>query len=47
MDRTGDIEPSQPLLPLGDTDAALCADGFCEFLRALRTAYAAEDAPAR
>jgi hypothetical protein len=30
MDRTGDITPSPPLLALGEEDAALCADGFCE-----------------
>jgi hypothetical protein len=30
MDQTGDIEPSPPLLVLGDADAARCADGFCQ-----------------
>ena len=29
MDQTGDITTPPPLLALGDTDAALCADGFC------------------
>ncbi len=30
MDQTGDTTPPPALLVLGDTDAAVCADGFCE-----------------
>jgi hypothetical protein len=30
MDQTGDFNPSPPLLVLGDADAAVCADGFCQ-----------------
>jgi hypothetical protein len=27
---TGEITPIAPLRPLGDADAAVCADGVCE-----------------
>jgi hypothetical protein len=30
MDQTGDTTPPPALLVLGDEDAAVCADGFCE-----------------
>jgi hypothetical protein len=30
MDRTGDITSPPSLLALGDADAAVCIDGFCE-----------------
>jgi hypothetical protein len=29
-DRTDLTEPSPPLLVLGEADAAVCRDGFCE-----------------
>jgi hypothetical protein len=29
-DRTDLTEPSPPLLVLGEADAAVCTDGFCE-----------------
>ena len=29
-DRTDLTEPSPPLLELGEADAAVCSDGFCE-----------------
>jgi hypothetical protein len=43
MDRTGDTTPSQPLLVLGDTDAAVCADGFCEVPAMEKDEAAGED----
>ena len=30
MNRTDASEPFVPLIALGDQDAAVCADGFCE-----------------
>ena len=30
MNRTDAIEPSAPLITLGDQDAAACADGVCQ-----------------
>ena len=30
MNHTGDTDPSPTLVPLGDPDAAVCTDGFCE-----------------
>ena len=47
MNRTDASEPSVPLIALGDQDAAVCADGFCEVPPPEVPAYAAQDATAR
>jgi hypothetical protein len=46
MDQTGDTTPPQPLLVLGDTDAAVCADGFCAVPAPEQAAAKAEAADA-
>ncbi len=38
LDRTDLTEPSSPLTPLGEADADICADGFCEAPLATGTA---------
>jgi hypothetical protein len=46
MDRTGDTTSPPALLVLGDPDAAVCADGFCELPAAGKDSAKAEAADA-